>query len=46
MPKKEAEEVAMHYLTRVMIPEQANKYPGQLSGGSQSSASRLPARSA
>ncbi len=35
MPKKEAEEVAMHYLTRVKIPEQALKYPGQLSGGQQ-----------
>jgi len=35
MPKKEAEEVAMHYLTRVKIPEQARKYPGQLSGGQQ-----------
>ena len=35
MPKKEAEEVAMHYLTRVRIPEQALKYPGQLSGGQQ-----------
>jgi general L-amino acid transport system ATP-binding protein len=35
MPKKEAEEVAMHYLTRVKIPEQASKYPGQLSGGQQ-----------
>jgi len=35
MPKKEAEEVAMHYLTRVKIPEQAHKYPGQLSGGQQ-----------
>src|SRR5262245_3978941 len=35
MPKKEAEEVAMHYLTRVRIPEQAKKYPGQLSGGQQ-----------
>jgi general L-amino acid transport system ATP-binding protein len=34
-PKKEAEEVAMHYLTRVKIPEQAKKYPGQLSGGQQ-----------
>ena len=33
MPKKDAEEVAMKYLTRVRIPEQANKYPGQLSGG-------------
>ena len=35
MPKREAEEVAMHYLTRVKIPEQAHKYPGQLSGGQQ-----------
>ncbi|MGI4763811.1 MAG: amino acid ABC transporter ATP-binding protein, partial [Janthinobacterium lividum] len=35
MPKKDAEEVAMKYLTRVRIPEQAHKYPGQLSGGQQ-----------
>jgi general L-amino acid transport system ATP-binding protein len=35
MPKKEAEEVALHYLKRVKIPEQAAKYPGQLSGGQQ-----------
>src|SRR5512146_3031527 len=35
MPKKAAEEVAMHYLARVKIPEQAGKYPGQLSGGQQ-----------
>ena len=35
MPKKEAEDVARHYLTRVKIPEQAGKYPGQLSGGQQ-----------
>ncbi|MBZ0215517.1 MAG: amino acid ABC transporter ATP-binding protein [Fimbriimonadaceae bacterium] len=35
MPKKEAEEIAMEYLTRVKIPEQALKYPGQLSGGQQ-----------
>ena len=35
MPKKEAEEVARHYLTRVRIPEQADKYPSQLSGGQQ-----------
>ena len=35
MPKKEAEELAMEYLTRVKIPEQAKKYPGQLSGGQQ-----------
>ena len=35
MPKKEAEEVAMHFLTKVKIPNQAHKYPGQLSGGQQ-----------
>jgi general L-amino acid transport system ATP-binding protein len=35
MPKKEAEELAMKYLSRVKIPEQAKKYPGQLSGGQQ-----------
>jgi general L-amino acid transport system ATP-binding protein len=35
MPKKDAEEIGMHYLTRVKIPEQALKYPGQLSGGQQ-----------
>jgi general L-amino acid transport system ATP-binding protein len=35
MPKKQAEEVAMHFLTRVKIPDQAKKYPGQLSGGQQ-----------
>jgi general L-amino acid transport system ATP-binding protein len=35
MPKKDAEEIAMHYLKRVKIPEQATKYPGQLSGGQQ-----------
>jgi general L-amino acid transport system ATP-binding protein len=34
-PKKEAEEVAMHFLEKVKIPEQALKYPGQLSGGQQ-----------
>ena len=34
-PKKEAEEIAMHYLQRVKIPEQAAKFPGQLSGGQQ-----------
>ncbi len=33
LPRRQAEEVAMHYLERVRIPEQANKYPGQLSGG-------------
>ena len=35
IPKREAEEIAMHYLTRVKIPDQALKYPGQLSGGQQ-----------
>jgi general L-amino acid transport system ATP-binding protein len=35
MPKKQAEEIAMKFLTRVKIPEQALKYPGQLSGGQQ-----------
>ncbi len=35
MPKRQAEEIAMHYLKRVKIPEQAHKYPGQLSGGQQ-----------
>jgi len=35
IPQKQAEEIAMHYLTRVKIPEQAKKYPGQLSGGQQ-----------
>src|ERR687895_2700209 len=35
VPKKEAEETAMHFLERVRIPEQAKKYPAQLSGGQQ-----------
>ncbi|MCA7014142.1 amino acid ABC transporter ATP-binding protein [Dickeya dadantii] len=35
MPKKEAEELAMHYLERVRIAAHAHKYPGQLSGGQQ-----------
>jgi general L-amino acid transport system ATP-binding protein len=35
VPAKEAHETAMKYLTRVNIPEQANKYPKQLSGGQQ-----------
>ena len=33
VPRKEAEETAMHYLEKVHIAEQAKKYPGQLSGG-------------
>jgi len=35
IPKREAEETAMHFLEKVKIPEQAHKYPGQLSGGQQ-----------
>ncbi len=34
-PKKEAVETAMHFLDRVNIAEQADKYPNQLSGGQQ-----------
>jgi general L-amino acid transport system ATP-binding protein len=34
-PKKEAEEIAMYYLEKVQISEQAAKFPGQLSGGQQ-----------
>jgi len=34
-PQKEAEEMAMFYLEKVHIAEQALKYPGQLSGGQQ-----------
>lgn len=33
--KTEAREVGMRFLTRVRIPEQADKYPRQLSGGQQ-----------
>ena len=33
MPKKEAEELALKQLKQVQIDDQANKYPGQLSGG-------------
>ena len=35
VPKKQAEETAMHFLEKVKIPDQAHKYPGQLSGGQQ-----------
>ncbi|AXC50217.1 amino acid ABC transporter ATP-binding protein [Paracoccus suum] len=35
LPAAEARDRAMHYLTKVRIPEQAAKYPGQLSGGQQ-----------
>jgi general L-amino acid transport system ATP-binding protein len=34
-PKKEAIETAMHFLNRVNIAEQADKFPNQLSGGQQ-----------
>lgn len=32
---KDAEDIAMQFLSRVKIPHQASKYPGQLSGGQQ-----------
>jgi general L-amino acid transport system ATP-binding protein len=35
MPKADAEALAMKYLERVRIPEQARKYPATLSGGQQ-----------
>jgi len=35
VPRKQAEETAMHYLEKVHIAEQALKFPGQLSGGQQ-----------
>jgi len=35
IPAEEAHATAMKYLTRVNIPEQADKYPAQLSGGQQ-----------
>lgn len=35
LSKKQAKEVAMHFLKRVKIPDQAHKYPSQLSGGQQ-----------
>ena len=34
-PKKEAEELARHYLETVHVPEQAEEYPGRVSGGQQ-----------
>ncbi|MGV0817501.1 amino acid ABC transporter ATP-binding protein [Martelella sp. AMO21009] len=33
--RAEANELAMHYLERVRIPDQAHKHPSQLSGGQQ-----------
>ena len=35
VPRVEAEEIAMYFLEKVHIAEQAGKYPGQLSGGQQ-----------
>ncbi len=35
IPRKKAENIAMQYLERVHIADQANKYPAQLSGGQQ-----------
>ncbi len=35
MTKEEAKDLAMHFLTKVRIPEQADKFPGRLSGGQQ-----------
>src|SRR3954469_24165283 len=35
LPKQQAEEMAMEYLARVHIAEQAHKYPSKLSGGQQ-----------
>ncbi|MGO9021513.1 MAG: amino acid ABC transporter ATP-binding protein [Syntrophobacteraceae bacterium] len=35
LPRSEAEDLAMYYLEKVHIAEQAAKYPGQLSGGQQ-----------
>jgi general L-amino acid transport system ATP-binding protein len=35
VPKPDAEQIALHYLEKVHIAEQARKYPGQLSGGQQ-----------
>lgn len=33
LPRREAEDIARHYLARVKIPEKADAYPSQLSGG-------------
>ncbi len=35
LPRAQAHDVAMNYLERVQIADQAHKYPGQLSGGQQ-----------
>ena len=35
MTRAAAKDLAMHFLTKVRIPDQAGKFPGQLSGGQQ-----------
>ena len=35
VPRVEAEDIAMYFLEKVHIADQASKYPGQLSGGQQ-----------
>ena len=35
LPKAQAQEMAMNFLARVQIADQAHKFPGQLSGGQQ-----------
>jgi general L-amino acid transport system ATP-binding protein len=35
LPKKQAEEIAMRYLSGSRSPSRRSKYPGQLSGGQQ-----------
>lgn len=35
LPKKDSEQLAMEYLKKVKIEDQAKKFPGQLSGGQQ-----------
>lgn len=35
IPRRDAESTALKYLERVKLPEQADKYPAQLSGGEQ-----------
>jgi ABC-type polar amino acid transport system ATPase subunit len=35
MAKQAAKDLAMHFLSKVRIPDQAGKFPGQLSGGQQ-----------
>jgi len=42
--RKKAEEQVLFYLEKVKIPDQAGKYPGQLSSGGHSSTLLLPVR--